>query len=103
MWQTEIVIALIHRQLLAQARLLFTQRGDASPHRRHMLTDAEVDALNERRVDLPAVGGQPLLDRLKRPEHRAVANTDHTAAPILFDHLDFLPFVNPKEEVFTSP
>jgi hypothetical protein len=43
---------MIQGQLLAHARLVFTQRDDAPPHGRHMLADRQVDALDEDRVDL---------------------------------------------------
>src|SRR5712691_9991360 len=76
MWQAKVVICLKQRQLLVQARFLFAQRGDAPSNRSDMLTDAAVAALNECRVDLPAVRGEHLLDGLQGPEHDAVAYAD---------------------------
>jgi len=44
----------------------------------------------------PAAAGPPQASRTPRGgEHGP-----HGGADLLFDHLDFLPFVNPKEEVF---
>ena len=42
MAQTKVVIDVIQRQLLAQARFVFAQGADPSPHRGHMLADGEV-------------------------------------------------------------
>jgi hypothetical protein len=67
-------------QLLAQARLVFAQRGDASSHRGDMLADGEVDALHERGVDLPVVCRQHLLDRPEGAEHHAVTDAHQTPA-----------------------
>ena len=53
----------------------------------HMLTDAQVHALNEGGIDLPVVGGQDLLDRLQRPEHDAPTDPHQTPAPCGLDHL----------------
>jgi len=39
-----------------------------------MLPNRQVHALDERRVDLAAVHGEHLLDRLKRAEHHAVVH-----------------------------
>src|SRR5712691_9571982 len=79
--------SMIQCQLLPYARLVFAQGGDATTDRRHMLTDAQVDPLNERGVDLPATGHQHLLDRLQRAEHDAVLHADQTAPPHGLDHL----------------
>ena len=46
---------MIQCELLVYAFLTFAERGDASFDSGHMLADAQVDALNERRVDLLAV------------------------------------------------
>src|SRR6266705_5412090 len=52
-----------------------------------MLTDGEVDAFNERRVALPAVRGEPLLDRLQGAEHDAVAYADQAPPAHRLDDL----------------
>ena len=58
---------MIQCELLVYALLTFAERGDASSDSGHMLADAQVDALNERRVDLPAVRRQHLLNRTEEP------------------------------------
>src|SRR6266700_502721 len=63
MGQAEIIVHVIQGQLLAYAVLALAECGDTPSHRRHMLTDGHVDALDECRVDLPAMGREPLLDR----------------------------------------
>src|SRR2546430_13865811 len=78
---------MIQGELLAYAVLAFAERTDPSSDRGHMLADAQVDALHERRVDLPAAGRQHLLDRLQRAEDDAVAHPDQTPAPHGLDHL----------------
>src|SRR6266852_8359959 len=78
MGQAEIIIDMVQCQLLAYAVLTFAEGDDASPHSGDMLADAQVDALDEGGVDLPAAGRQHLLDRLKRAEHDAVAYADQT-------------------------
>jgi hypothetical protein len=45
MGQAKIVVGVVHSQLLADAVLTLTQRGDTSPDCRHMLADGEVDAV----------------------------------------------------------
>src|SRR5437870_13717273 len=72
---------MIQGELLAYAVLAFAERTDPSSDCGHMLADAQVYALHERRVDLPAAGRQHLLDRLQRAKDDAVAHPDHTAAP----------------------
>lgn len=56
-----------------------------------MWADGDGDALNERRVDLPAVCGQHVLDPSQGAEHHAEAHTDQASAPILCDHLRIEP------------
>ena len=65
MGQTKVVIDVIQRQLLAQARFVFAQRADPSPHRGHMLADGEVQPLDEGGVDLAAQGSQHGIDGLQ--------------------------------------
>ena len=52
-----------------------------------MLADGEVEALNEGRIDVPAVRGQYLLDSGQRAEHDPVPHADQTATPHGLDHL----------------
>src|SRR5882724_7208356 len=52
-----------------------------------MLADGQIEALHERRVDLPAAGRQHLLDRLQRAEHDPVPHADQAPAPHGLDHL----------------
>src|SRR5712691_7847467 len=87
MRQAKIVIHVVYSQLLPQALLSLAERGDATPNRRHMLAQAEVEALNEGGVDLPATRRQHLLDRLKRAEHDPVPHVDQPAPPHGLDHL----------------
>jgi hypothetical protein len=54
--QTEIVIGVEQDQLLTQPCFVFTHRVDPPADRGDMLTEVEVEALDERRVDLPAAG-----------------------------------------------
>ena len=87
MRQDKIMVDVVQRQLLAQAVLALTQRGDAPPNGCHMLAQAEVDALHKGGVDLPTAGRQHLLDRLQRAEHDAVLHVDQAPAPHGLDHL----------------
>ena len=75
------------RELLPQAVLPLAEGGHPAPDRGDMLADAQVDALNEGRVDLPAADRQYLLDRLQRAEHDPVLHADQTAPPHGLDHL----------------
>jgi hypothetical protein len=52
-----------------------------------MLTDIQIQTLSKRRVDLPAVLGEHLLNRLQRPEHDPVMPADQTPPPVPFHHL----------------
>jgi hypothetical protein len=87
MGQAEIIIDMVQRQLLAYAVLTFAEGGDTSTDGGHMLADAEVDALNEGGIDLPATGRQHLLDRLQRAEHDPVPHADQTATSHGLHHL----------------
>src|SRR5215467_16121345 len=86
MGQTEIVVDMVQHELLAHADLTLAQRGHPSPHRGDMLADAQVDALHEGGVDLPAAGRSHLLDRLQRAEHDPVSHADQTAPPRSEEH-----------------
>src|SRR5881409_714578 len=52
-----------------------------------MLADAEVEAFDERRIDLPATGRQHLLNRLKRAEYDPVAHPHQAPPAYRLDHL----------------
>src|SRR4029453_18096933 len=78
---------MIQGQLLAYAVLTLAERGDPPSHRRHMLTDGQVEALDEGRIDLPAMCRQHLLDRTEGAEDDAVLHVDQTPAPHRLDHL----------------
>src|SRR2546426_9959357 len=87
MGQTEIIVHMIQHELLAYAVLALVGRGDTPSHRPHMLTESQVEAFNERRVDLPAAGRQHVLDPLKRAEDDAVLHLHQTAPPYRLDDL----------------
>ena len=72
---------MIQCELLVYALLTLAEGGHPSPHRGDMLADAEVDALDEGGVDLPAAGRQHLLDRLQRAAHDPVLHAEQTAPP----------------------
>src|SRR5262249_60287533 len=62
MGQTEIIVHQIQGQLLAYTVLTLAERGDPTSHRRHMLTDGQVEALHQGRVEVPALAAPPLVD-----------------------------------------
>src|SRR4029077_5706022 len=78
---------MIQGQLLAYAVLTLAECGDPTSHRRHMLTDGQVEALDEGRLDLPAMCRQHLLDRTEGAEDDAVLPVDQTPAPHGLHHL----------------
>jgi len=77
MWEAKVVVRVIQSQLLAYAVLALAERGDTTSHRRHMLTDGQVEAFNEGCVDVPAVRGQHLLNSRQRAEDHPVAHPHH--------------------------
>src|SRR5439155_4974870 len=85
--QHDIVIDLIQPQLLASPRFMFTQGVDSTPPGGHMLTDAEVDAFDAGRVDLPTRCCEPLLNRLQGAEHDAMTDPHQTPPAYGLDHL----------------
>src|SRR5262249_23754976 len=87
MGQTEIIVHQIQGQLLAYTILPLAERGDPTSHRRHMLTDGQVEALHEGRVDVPAMRGQHLLDRLQRAEDHPLAHPHQAPPAYRLDHL----------------
>jgi hypothetical protein len=78
MGQTEIRVDMLHGQLLPQPIFALAERADTPANRGHMLAAGQVEAFDKRRVALPAVRGEPLLDRLKGPAHDAVMDAEHT-------------------------
>src|SRR5438128_7406100 len=87
MREAKTVVDMVQNELLPQAVLTFAECGHPSPHRGDMLADAQVDALDEGGVNLPAAGRQHLLNRLQRTEHDSVLHADQTATPHGLDHL----------------
>jgi len=69
----------IQAQLLVSAVLALAPRGNAPPNRRHMVADAQVEARNERGVDVPATRRSCLLDGFQSAKHHAVRDTHQTA------------------------
>ena len=53
MGETKVVIRLEERQLVAQPVFTLAERSDPTTDGRHMLAEVEVEAFNERCVDLP--------------------------------------------------
>ncbi len=87
-WDTlEIIVHVIQGQLLVYAVLALAQRGNATPNRRHMVADAQVEALNERGVDVPATRRSHVLDGFQSAKHHPVPDTDETTPTGGFDHL----------------
>src|SRR2546427_10182785 len=69
MRQAKVVIALEQHQLLPQALLTLAQRGDPPPNGRHMLAQAEIDAVTVgRRVTPPTTAPKR---RMKLSPHAA--------------------------------
>lgn len=73
------------RQLLTQARLVFTQRVHSTPDGGHMLSEIQIEPLYESRIDLPTAFGQNRLDGLCRPEDDTMLDSDDTPAPVVLD------------------
>src|SRR5512132_3168056 len=87
MRQAKIIVGVVERELLPHTLLALTERHDAPSYCGDMLADGEVDALHEGRVDLPAVGGQHLLDGRQGAEHYAATDADQTASACGLDDL----------------
>ena len=83
----KVVIDVREGQLVAQALFAFTEGDHAPSDGGYMLVDGEVEALNEGRVDLPAVGSQHVLHGSSGVEHHAVPHAHYSAAAIGLDHL----------------
>src|SRR5262252_11180235 len=78
---------MIQGQLLLDTVLALTERGDPTSHRCHMLTDGQVEALDERGVDLAAKGSQHGIDGLQGAKHHAVPHPHQAPAPYRLHHL----------------
>src|SRR5262252_4152201 len=87
MRQTEVVIALEERQLLAQPVFALAERGDPTPDGRHMLAEVAVEALHEGGIDLAAKGSQHGLDGLQGAEDHPMGHADQAPLAYGLEHL----------------
>jgi hypothetical protein len=87
----EIVVDLRQNSLLASPRFLFTQGVNPTPDGGDMLPDVQIQALNQRRVDLPAVLGQDCLDRLQGAQHHPMTHPHQTPPAHRLDPLRIEP------------
>src|SRR6266702_6138492 len=78
---------MIQGQLLAYAVLALAERGNPTSHRCHMLTDGQVEALDERGVDLAAKWSQHGIDGLQCTKHHAMTHPYQTPSAHGLDHL----------------
>src|SRR5437867_3580957 len=77
---------MIQDQLLAYAVLALAERGNPTSHRGHMLTDGQVEALDERSVDLAAKWSQHGIDGLQGTKHHAMPHVDQTSPAHRLDY-----------------
>src|SRR5215470_7890241 len=84
---SEIIIGMIQDELLPQAVLTLAECGHPSPHRGHMLAHRQVEALNERGIDLAAQGRQHGIDGLQGAKHHTMMHLRQTPAPHRLHHL----------------
>ena len=82
----KIVIDLAQRSLLAQPIVALTRHSAAPPSRCHPLTEAQMEPFNEGGVDVPAAGGQELIDRPCCAADHAMVHLDKPPAPRGVDH-----------------
>jgi hypothetical protein len=85
--ETPVVIRLIQRQLLADALRAFAQGHDVPPDGGHVLADRQVDALNERGIDVLFLWGLHVFDARLRAEHYAMAHLNQPSASVFPDNL----------------
>src|SRR4030095_3667291 len=78
---------MVQNELLLHAVLTLAEGGHPSPDRGDMLADAQVDALNEGGVDLPAAGRQHVLDPRMRANHDAMTHPYQAPPPHGLHHL----------------
>jgi hypothetical protein len=81
------LIGVEESQLLAYAGFVFAQRVDPPPNGRDRLAQVQVEALGNRRVDLPASLGEYLLDGLTRAEHHAMFDPNDAPPAVGLDDL----------------
>lgn len=81
------IVGMIQGELLPQAILTLVEGGHPAPHCGHMLVHRQVEALNERGVDLAAPWSQHRIDGLHGAKHHAVPHPHQAPAPHGFDHL----------------
>src|SRR6266571_886893 len=87
MRQDKIMVRLEHNKLLAEAVLTLAQRIDPTPYGRHTLAEVQIQALNKRGVDLPAVVGQDFIDRCQGAKHHPMAHPYQASLAHGFDDL----------------
>jgi hypothetical protein len=63
---------MVQNELMMHTVRTLAEGGHPSPDRGDMLTDAQIDALDEGGVDLSAAGCQHLLERFQRAAHDPV-------------------------------
>src|ERR1043165_8413070 len=81
------LIDLIQNQLLAQASFLRAQRVDAASYGGDMGAQVKVEAFNQGRINLPAIGGQHLGDCFQGAKDDAVCDTYQPATSHRLDDL----------------
>lgn len=80
------VIDLAQRSLLAQPLVALTRHSAAPPSRCHPLTEAQMEPCNDGGVEVPAAGGQELIDRPCCAADHAMLHLDKPPAPRGVDH-----------------
>src|SRR5215510_8887874 len=85
--QAEIVVRVVHCQLLAQAVLTCAQGVDPTPYRCYSLANIQVQPLDKRRVNLPATHRQDLLNPLHSAKHHPILDPHDASASVGLDHL----------------
>jgi hypothetical protein len=85
--QTPVVPRLVQGQLLADALLAFAQGHNTPPDGGHGLAGRQVDALNERGVDVPTPWGYKLFDAHLLTEHHSLAHLNQPSASAFLDDL----------------
>jgi hypothetical protein len=85
--QTSVLLRLIQGQLPGCALLAFAQGHDAPPDGGHVLADRQVEALNERALDVLTRWGQKAVDASLRAEYHTMAPRIQPSASIFLDDL----------------
>ena len=86
-WNVEIVVRVVHDQLLAQAVLTLAERIDPSTYRRHALTDIQIASLYKGGVNLAAAHRQQLLNPLPGAAHHPILDAHNAPSPVRLHHL----------------